>query len=317
VKRFVRSFAIVTCACLGVMAVASPAAPWRPPAGTIEIPLWPANAKIARPAVTGPETASVGKRLFGGRPVTGIDNVTRPTMVIYRARGRNTGAAVLVFPGGGYRGLAIDLEGTDVCDWLVPKGVTCAVLKYRVPWSGPHWDEGCKCQAVPKVPMARQDAQRAMALLRQRSRQFGIDPNKIGVIGFSAGGHLVADVSNADTLSYTPVDAADRQDVRPNFGIALYPGHLWADRGVELARWNHISAKAPPTLIVAAEDDPVDDVHNSITYFLALREAKRPVEMHLYAHGGHAFGLRPTNEPITHWPVLAEKWLHTIGILRN
>ena len=316
-KLFARGFVLAICACLGVTAAGSKAAPWHPPAGTIEIPLWPANVAIARPQVTGPETASIGKKLFGGRPVTGIDNVTRPTMAVYRAKGRNTGAAVLVFPGGGYRGLAIDLEGTDVCDWLAPKGVTCAVLKYRVPWSGPHWDDACKCQKVPPVPMARQDAQRAMAILRQRSRQLGIAPGKIGVIGFSAGGHMVADVTNADRLSYDPVDAADRQDVRPNFGIALYPGHLWADNAVDLARWNDISAKAPPTLIIAAEDDPVDDVHNSITYFLALRDAKRPVEMHLYAHGGHAFGLRPTAEPITHWPVIAEKWLHTIGILRN
>jgi acetyl esterase/lipase len=165
--------------------------------------------------------------------------------------------------------------------------------------------------------MALQDAQRAMAILRSRVKQFGIDPNKIGVVGFSAGGHLVEAVTNADALSYAPVDALDKIDTRPNFGVALYPGHLWAGDGVDLEPFDHISAKSPPTLIFQAEDDPVDDVHNSITYFLALRAAKVPVEMHIYAHGGHAFGLRPTGQPITRWPDLMDKWLHTIGILKN
>ena len=303
--------------CLTAFTAAAEAQTWHAPAGATEIPLWPANLPIARPEVTGPERVEIGKGLIAGQPLTWVWNVTRPTVTIYRARGRNTGAAMLVFPGGGYQGLAIDLEGTEVCDWLTPHAVTCAVLKYRVPWSGPHWDEACKCQTVPKVPMALQDAQRAMVILRRRAAEFGIDPHKIGVVGFSAGGHLVADVSNADKLSYAPVDAADRLDTRPNFGVALYPGHMWADEGVKLARWDRISPKAPPQFIVAAEDDPVDDVHNSITYFFALQEAKIPAEMHIYAHGGHAFGLRPSDQPITHWPDLAWKWLHTIGILKS
>jgi acetyl esterase/lipase len=160
-----------------------------------------------------------------------------------------------------------------------------------------------------------------MAILRRRAKQFGIDPHKIGVVGFSAGGHLVEAVTNADSLSYARVDAVDRQDTRPNFGIALYPGHMWDDskgpQALKVEPFDHVSAKAPPTFIAAAEDDPVDDVRNSLTYFLALKEAKVPVEMHIYAHGGHAFGLRPTEQPITHWPDLAWKWLHTIGILRS
>lgn len=293
---------------------------WRPPAGATEIPLWPAEAAIARPETKGPERVDVyrGPKAPLGIPTTTVFDVTRPTMSVFRAKGVNTGAAVLVFPGGGYQVLAIDFEGTEVCDWLTAKGVTCAVLKYRVPWSGPHWDEKCKCQTVPPVPMALQDAQRAMAILRNRAREFGIEPHKIGVLGFSAGGHLVADVSNTDKLSYARVDAIDYQDTRPNFGIALYPGHLWAGKdetSLDLEPWDHISAKAPPQFIVAAEDDPVDDVRNSMTYFLALKSENVPAEMHLYAHGGHAFGLRPTDKPITHWPDLAWKWLHTIKIL--
>jgi acetyl esterase/lipase len=236
-------------------------------------------------------------------------------MTVFPAKGRNTGAAVLVFPGGGYRALAIDLEGSEVCDWLTPKGITCIVLKYRVPGSGHHWDKACKCHKTPKVPMALQDAQRAMNILRHRAREFAIDPHKIGVLGFSAGGHLVAATTNADTLSYTPVDAADAQSSRPAFGVSLYPGHLWDGPALELHPRNHISKHAPPTFILQAQDDPVDDVRNSIVYFLALREAGIPAEMHIYAQGGHAFALRPTPHPVGGWPALVETWLHTIRIL--
>jgi acetyl esterase/lipase len=297
-----------------VVGAAAQGETWKPPAGTVQIQLWPSNDVIARPEVSGPEQVKLSEKLFAGRPLTAIYNVTRPTMVLYHMRPK-TGAAVLVFPGGGYMGLAIDLEGTEVCDWLVLRGVACAVLKYRVPASGPHWEDGCSCQAVPKVPMALQDAQRAMAILRSRAHEWGIDPHKIGVLGFSAGGHLVQAVTNADVLSYKAVDSADRLDTRPDFGVALYPGHIWAGQGFHPQRFDHFSPKAPPTFIVAAEDDPVDDVRNSMIYFQALRDSKVPAEMHLYAHGGHAFGLRTADQPITHWPDLMWKWLHTIGIL--
>jgi acetyl esterase/lipase len=309
---------LVACACIVWLASACSAEPRQPANGATTIALWPTDFAIPRPEVTGPETVKVGNGPgIAGRSVTAISNVARPTMTVYRAKRRNTGTALLVFPGGGYEILAIDLEGTEVCDWATARGITCAVLKYRVPWTGPHWDEACKCQRVPAVPMALQDAQRAMAILRSRAPEFGIDPHKIGVVGFSAGGHLVQAVTNADALSYRPVDAVDRQDTRPDFGVALYPGHIWAGEGFQPEPFDHFSSKAPPTLIVAAEDDPVDDVRNSITYFLALRDAKVPAEMHLYAHGGHAFGMRPTPQPITHWPDLMEQWLHTIGILKE
>jgi acetyl esterase/lipase len=156
-----------------------------------------------------------------------------------------------------------------------------------------------------------------MVLLRARARELGIDPRKIGVIGASAGGHLVTAVSNADSLSYAPVDAADTQSSRPNFGIALYPGHLWSETALEGYPFNRVSPKAPPTFILHAQDDPVDDVRHSLVYFLALREANIPAEMHIYAEGGHGFGLRRTAKPITHWTDLAEKWLQTIGILKE
>lgn len=287
---------------------------WQPPNGAEQIPLWPDKLKIALPEVTGPERVEVGK---GPRPAVWVSNVTRPTMTLFRPKKNDTGAAVLVFPGGGYNALAIDLEGTEVCDWLTAKGITCAVLKYRVPGSGHHFDKTCKCARIPAVPMALQDAQRAMVLLRSRAKALGIDPGKIGVLGGSAGGHLATAVSNSDSLTYAPVDAADSLGSRPNFAVVLYPGHLWSGNGLERHAFNHFSKSAPPTFILHAQDDPVDNVRESLVYFLALTEAKIPTEMHIYAHGGHGFGLRPTAQPITHWTDLAEKWLSTIGILKN
>ncbi len=299
------------------VAGAAQAKPWSPVPGIMQMPVWPANATIARPDVTGDEVVKVSPGNNGASGMTEVDNVTRPTLTLYPAKGRNTGATVVVFPGGGYQILAIDLEGTEVCDWATARGMTCVVLKYRVPHGGPHWDDACKCQKSPAVPMPLQDAQRAISLLRHQAKALHIDPHKIGVLGFSAGGHLVADVSTHRVRAYAPVDAADREDFRPDFAVPLYPGHLWSgkDNDLTLMRATAPDARTPPTLIIQAEDDPVDDVRNSVTYFLALKAAKVPVEMHIYAHGGHAFGLRPTRDPITHWPVLAETWLHTIGIL--
>jgi len=218
----------------------------------------------------------------------------------------------MVFPGGGYYGVAIDLEGSEVCDWITRIGVTCILLKYRSPQD---WHKDGRHQA-PAVQMALQDAQRAMGLVRQRAAEYGINARKIGVIGFSAGGHLVTAVSNADKRTYAAVDAADSLPSRPDFAIALYPGHLWSGKDLELYSWNSISPNAPPTLLVQSFDDPVDDVHNSIAYAMALRKLKVPVEMHLYAEGGHAFGVRPTSSPITtEWPKLVVAWLRTLRIL--
>ena len=294
---------------------------WQPAAGFSQIPLWPEGLAIAKPEARGTESVRFGGGMVAGRHWTAVENVSRPTMTIYPAKARNSGAAILVFPGGGYGVLAIDLEGTEVCDWATSIGITCAVLKYRVPQN--WWPKECGCQREPQPFLPLQDAQRAMGLLRQQAKSLGIDPHKIGVIGFSAGGHLVTAISNAAGRSYAPVDAADRESARPDFAIALYPGHLWGgdkhlpfDKGdLKLMAFDHVGKDAPPTFIAQAEDDPMDDVRNAITYFLALKQAAVPVEIHLFAHGGHAFGLRPTAMPITHWPLLAEQWLHTIGIL--
>jgi len=162
--------------------------------------------------------------------------------------------------------------------------------------------------------MALQDAQRAMGLLRERAESLGIDPHRIGVIGFSAGGRMVADISNQTNRAYRLIDAADRQSSRPDFAMALYPGHLWSSPGLTLMPGVKIAADAPPTFIVQAQDDATDDIRESLTYYLALEQAKIPVEMHLYPKGGHAFGLRKTADPVTNWPVLAEKWMSALGV---
>jgi acetyl esterase/lipase len=291
--------------------------PWQPSAPAVQTYLWPENLALAKPASPGPEIFGTGKGEIAGKPITMVQHVSRPTMSIYRPTGKNTGAAVVVFPGGGYRVLAIDLEGTEVCDWLTAKGVTCVVVKYRVPGSGPYWADECNCRRIPREPMALQDAQRAISLLRAQASSLGVDPHKIGVLGFSAGGRMVADVSNQLKRTYKAVDEADKQSVRPDFAIALYPGHLFKLPGLTLDPGVKISKDAPPTFIAQAEDDPTDDIRESLTYYLALQQAGIPVEMHLYAKGGHAFGLRKTANPITDWPSLAETWMRTIGVVNQ
>jgi acetyl esterase/lipase len=290
---------------------------WHPSAGHAEVAIWPGPAPDLQPAA-GPEATATALDKVAGR-ISGdfVSNVSRPTMTVYSPAGKNAGVAVVVFPGGGYQILAIDLEGTEVCDWLISKGITCVLLKYRVPNSGMHWDDACKCQVHPKAPTALEDAQRTVGLVRLHAAEWHIDPHKIGVLGFSAGGHLVADISThfARRL-YPAVDAADKESCRPDFAVALYPGHLWISRKkLELNPDIHVTRDTPPTFLVQAKNDPVDSVKNSLVYYAALKNAGVPVELHLYAQGGHAFGLRRTKLPITAWPQSVEKWLVTIGMI--
>lgn len=293
---------------------------WQPTPGHMQIPIWPGAVPDAIP---NPQPESVG-------PPPGqawwprVNDVSQPTMTVYAPKDHSTGVAMVVFPGGGYRSLAMDIEGTEICDWLTSRGITCVLLKYRVPGSGPWWDQEHKRRVYPKVQTALQDAQRTLGLVRQHAAQWHVNPHKVGVIGFSAGGHLVAAVStHFAQRSYVPVDAADKLSCRPDFAIALYPGHLWTHEDededtrdttdLKLRPDIVVRADVPPTFLLQAEDDEVDGVQQSLAYYVALQKAGVPTEMHLYAKGGHAFGLRPSKLPIAKWPQLVETWLGTIG----
>ena len=287
---------------------------WQPSPGHTQVPIWPGTAPDAQP-VEGPEVFANGTDrdfLVAGRPVAGVGKVSRPTMTVYSPTEKNTGAAVVVFPGGDYWALAIDLEGTEVCDWLTSRGITCVLLKYRVPGEGRFPRSG----PYPKSPMALEDAQRTLGLVRFHAAEWRIDPHKIGVLGFSAGGHLVAAMStHFKQRLYPAVDAADKESCRPDFAVAIYPGHLsLAENRLALNPDIHVTRQTPPTFLLQNEDDPVDRVEHSLSYYAALKKAGVPVEMHLYAQGGHAFGLRHTKLPVTGWPHLVETWLGTIGM---
>lgn len=280
------------------------------------MPIWPGTPPDAQ-KVPGPETVTTTKQdhLVAGKPWTYISNVSTPTLTVYSPKGKNTGAAVIVFPGGGYQILAIDLEGTEVCDWATSKGMTCVLLKYRVPNAGPNWNQQCGCDLNTHSSMALEDAQRTISLVRAHAAEWHIDPHKIGVIGFSAGGHLVAAVStHFNRRVYAPVDAADKESCRPDFAVALYPGHLFAYPKRAMNSDIRVTHDTPPTFLLHAENDNVDDVSNSLIYYEALENAHVPAELHLYAEGRHAFGLRRTKFPITAWPRLVETWLQSIGM---
>jgi acetyl esterase/lipase len=280
---------------------------WPPPPGHTTLDLWPHGAPGALPnPAPEADTTTAKDNLIAGKPLIRLGNVSTPTLTLYTPAGKNTGAAVVVFPGGGYRILAIDLEGTEVCDWLTSAGITCVLLKYRVPDTGPF----------PKSAAALQDAQRAVGIVRSRTAEWHIDPKRIGVLGFSAGAHLAAALStHFEKRLYDPIDAADQISCRPDFAVIVYPGYLAiAEQNFAANADIHPTEQTPPSFIVQAEDDPVH-VENSTVYFLALKNAKVPAEMHLYAQGGHGYGLRRTELPVTGWPQLVETWLHTIQIL--
>ena len=281
---------------------------WRPAPGLTQILIWP-GAAPDEPSVPGPETE------IGGA----VTNVTRPTMTIYAPKGANTGAAVVVIPGGGFQVLAIDLEGVEVCDWLTSRGVTCVLLKYRVPSIPYVWRCDCRPHNQAVSTPSLEDAQRTLRLVRAHATEWRIDPHKIGVLGFSAGGYLVAEVStHFNSRLYAPVDAADRESARPDFAIAAYPGHLAvSENSIALNPEikSHITPQTPPTFLLQNEDDHVDRIEDSISYYMALKKAGVPVELHAYAQGGHAFGLRPSKLAVSRWPRLAETWMAGLGMI--
>jgi acetyl esterase/lipase len=279
---------------------------WPVGPGHTVVTLWPKGAPGVN-TTTGPEadTSAAASPLVAGKSVVRLGNVSVPTLTVFAPTTKGNGAAVVVFPGGGYNILAMDLEGTEVCDWLTSRGVACFLLKYRVPGTGPY----------PKSDEALQDAQRAVGLVRARAAEWKVDPKRVGVLGFSAGAHLAAAVStHYETRLYPKVDAADDVSCRPDFAVVMYPGYLaLEDKNFAFTPDIPVTKDTPPTFLVQAEDDTVH-VENATAYFLALKGAGVPTELHIYAEGGHGYGLRKTGLPVTEWPGLVDVWMKTIKV---
>jgi acetyl esterase/lipase len=267
--------------------------------------LWP-NGNPEPSKVVGPEIdpTTDANRIVSGKVTVRVTNVSKPSLTVYSPDpAKNTGAAALVFPGGAYIRLAYNIEGTEVCDWLNSIGMTCVLVKYRVPEDG-HYPENVE---------DLEDAQQAIRLTRAHASEWHIDPKRVGVIGFSAGAHLAAVLSTHPDFQGKNV-LASTIDARPDFQVIIYPGWTSGSDG-KVSPAVAPTPQIPPTFLLQAENDYAAHVESSLVYFQALKDAKIPAELHVYTQGGHGFGLRPTELPISHWPALAETWLHTIHIL--
>lgn len=251
------------------------------------------------------ETQPIGdEKIEGEKGSRRISNVSRPTITVYRpAQDKQTDVAVVIAPGGGYNILAWDHEGEDVAAWLNSLGITGVVLKYRVPKRDEH----------PKHPL--QDAQRALGLVRSKAKEWQLDEKKIGLLGFSAGGHLTAvAATNYTERAYDAVDAADQVSCRPDFAVMIYAGGIIPRGGLELIPEIKVTKDSPPTFLVHCSDDRGSAEQSALMY-LALKRAGVPAELHVYATGGHGFGLRPNKGPVSDWPQRCEQWLRTQGTL--
>ena len=279
------------------------------------LPVWPGAApgdhgKIGPERIRAPSEAPT-------KSSTWITDVTKPTITVFSPpKEKNTGAAVLICPGGGYWNLAWDLEGEEVAAWLNAVGVTGIVLKYRVP------RRADQPERLP-APGPLLDAQRAVSLVRSRAAEWGIHSNRIGIVGFSAGGHLaVATATHFDQRAYSPVDEIDKLSCRPDFAVAVYPGYFIEQQpaGTEiskdvLAPYIRIPSETPPVFLVHASDDTVAGVENSVVMYLALKRVNVAAELHVYAQGGHGFGVRKSSLPCSTWTDRCVAWLQTLGML--
>jgi acetyl esterase/lipase len=272
------------------------------------IPLWPNGAPDEKGHIgVEIDTTKPNDDFVAGHLVIRLGNVSNPTITIYHPpKKKVNGTAVIVCPGGGYSILAMDLEGTEICKWLNSIGVTGVLLKYRVPTR----------QGDDKHILPLQDAQRAFSLVRKHANEWNLDPKRVGVLGFSAGGHLAAHLCNQfDKRAYEPVDSADQVSCRPDFSMLIYPAYLiLKDQDNKLTPELKVTINTPPTFLIQTEDDVIG-VDNSLFYYLALKNAKVPVEMHLYSSGGHGYGLRPSEQSVNSWPNRAKEWLHALGLL--
>lgn len=274
------------------------------------VELWPGKPP-GRIAATEPEadTSGTDGRPVAGKPVIRLGNVSKPILTVYSPPAeKNTGAAVLVAPGGGYHILAYDLEGTEVCQWLGSIGVTGVLLKYRVP----------KPKGESRPIEALQDAQRAMGIIRANAKEWAIDPQRIGVLGFSAGGHLSARLStNYTTRAYETVDETDKLPCRPDFAVLVYPAYLFekdANAAELTSPMLPVDRNTPPMFLTMAFDDRVGP-ENILRMGLSLKKHNVPAEVHLYPTGGHGYGLRANEHQATSWPKRCEQWMASSGFL--
>jgi acetyl esterase/lipase len=280
------------------------------------IQLWPGNVPDESETI-GPERVRMSPKLDRKQvEVTEqtrlITAVTNPTITVYRpVKEKNTGTAMLICPGGGYWDLYWQLEGEEVAAWLNSIGVTGIILKYRVPRRA---DE-------PKGEPARrplQDAQRAVSLVRSKANEWGIDPQRIGIVGFSAGGHLaIATATSFEKRTYEPVDDIDKVSCRPDFAIPVYSGYLKAKNKDELAPGLRVPTNTPPVFLVHGSDDIVSPPEHSVLMYLALKRAGIPAELHLYANTAHDFGVRTNDHPYSTWTDSCARWLRHQGLLKS
>jgi len=235
--------------------------------------------------------------------------VTEPTLTIFRPPvDQANGTAVVICPGGGYNILAWNLEGTEIAEWLNSIGVTAAVLKYRVPRRDP-----AQPHAAPL-----QDAQRAIRIVRQHASEWKIDPRRVGILGFSAGGNLaVMAGSHWEELSYPKQDGQDELNCRPDFMIPIYPAYLGdEDKPGPLSPLVRVTKATPPTFLAVTHDDKLRGL-NAALFYVELKKANIPAELHVFSVGGHGYGLRPSQNAVSHWPKLCEQWLRAQGLLKR
>ena len=244
----------------------------------------------------------------GGRPTKWLTNVSAPTLTIYPApKEQHTGLSMIICPGGGYHNLGWDVEGEEIAAWLNGVGITGILLKYRCP------RRPGDVKGVPPLGPLK-DAQRAVSLVRSRAAEWGLDPKKIGMVGFSAGGHLVgATATNFEARAYEAVDDVDKTSCRPDFGILLYSGYFQLNGG--LSPTIKTPAGIPPLFIAHATDDPISDADHSVTMYLAMKKAGAAVELHVYATGGHGWGVRKVGHPCEAWSDRCLEWLRKSGLL--
>ena len=305
--RFASVFFLVAWLCVGWLAAAADHAP--------AVELWP--GKVPEEAGNLGEERSLmspkldRKQVEVTEPTRMVTNVSKPTITIYRpAKDKDTGTAMLICPGGGYWNLYWQLEGEEVATWLNSLGVTGIILKYRVP----------RRPDEPRGEPARrplQDAQRAVSLVRSKAGEWGIAPERIGMVGFSAGGHLaIATATRFEKRTYEPVDDVDKTSCRPDFAVAVYSGYLKRKDRDELSPGLRVPAGTPPIFLAHGGDDLISPPEHSVVMYLALRRAGVPAELHVYARAAHDFGVRPSDQPCSTWTQSCANWLRHQGFLK-